>query len=130
MVTTSVFPLTAFSLTSRSGPVSRSARSPILATDKTVASSPSRGGASKSCRSLGSSLRSAASIYVHVFGAPGLFDLLGGWSVLLPRFTLRPALGAADVATIVAAVTIPYLVAAAIPAWRAATLEPDEAMRG
>ncbi len=72
----------------------------------------------------------AASVYVHVLGAPGLIRLLGGWSVLLPRFDLRPALGAGDLAALVGTITLPYVLAAAVPAWRAATLEPDEAIRG
>lgn len=72
----------------------------------------------------------AASVYVHVLGAPGLIRLLGGWSVLLPDFDLRPALGATDLLALAATITLPYLVAAAVPAWRAATLEPDEAIRG
>jgi ABC-type antimicrobial peptide transport system permease subunit len=70
-----------------------------------------------------------AYVYVFVFRAPGMLDALLGWSSLYPTFTLAPGTDATSLATIVACTVAPYIAAAAIPAWRAATLDPAEAMR-
>lgn len=70
--------------------------------------------------------------YVHVFvlGAPGLADVILGWSNLRPSLALAPVLGAETFLGILAAVILPFALVSAIPAWRAATLDPDRAMRG
>jgi ABC-type lipoprotein release transport system permease subunit len=67
--------------------------------------------------------------YVFVAGAPGLLRALLGWSSLYPEFHLAPAADGTSVLVIAAFSVAPYLVAAAVPAWRAATLDPADAMR-
>jgi len=52
-----------------------------------------------------------------------------GWSALYPPFRPAVAVGAYQVATLFFLVVFPYLVATVIPAWRAATTDPDLVMR-
>lgn len=52
-----------------------------------------------------------------------------GWSALYPSFRPAVALGAYQVTTLFFLVVFPYLVATVIPAWRAATTDPDLVMR-
>ena len=52
-----------------------------------------------------------------------------GWSTLYPPFWPGVAVGAYQVATLFFLVVFPYLVATVIPAWRAATIDPDRVMR-
>ena len=70
-----------------------------------------------------------AYVYVFVMHAPGMLHALLGWSSLYPTFTLAPGADATSLATVVACTVAPYIAAAAIPAWRAATLDPSESMR-
>ena len=53
-----------------------------------------------------------------------------GWSTLYPPFRPAVALGAYQVTTLFFLAVFPYLVATLIPAWRAATTDPDLVMRG
>jgi ABC-type lipoprotein release transport system permease subunit len=53
-----------------------------------------------------------------------------GWSTLYPPFRPMVALGAYQVTTLFFLAVFPYLVATLIPAWRAATTDPDLVMRG
>jgi ABC-type lipoprotein release transport system permease subunit len=71
-----------------------------------------------------------AYLFVFVAEAPGLRDALFGWSALYPRFRLTPAVDAAEVLTLLGAVVVPYVAVSLVPAFRAATLDPDRAMRG
>jgi ABC-type lipoprotein release transport system permease subunit len=71
-----------------------------------------------------------AYVYVFVLRAPGLLHALLGWSSLYPAFELTPATDGAAVLALLALTVAPYLAAAAVPAWRAATLDPADAMRG
>jgi ABC-type lipoprotein release transport system permease subunit len=71
-----------------------------------------------------------AYVFVFVAEAPGLRDALFGWSALYPRFRLTPAVDAAQVLTLLGTVVVPYVAVSLIPAFRAATLDPDRAMRG
>jgi ABC-type lipoprotein release transport system permease subunit len=71
-----------------------------------------------------------AYVYVFVAEAPGLRDALFGWSALYPRFRLTPAVDVAQVLTLLGTVVVPYVAVSLIPAFRAATLDPDRAMRG
>lgn len=70
-----------------------------------------------------------AGIYVDVLGAPGLLNVLLGWS------SLRPTLGplhtgfAVNTLAIVALVLAPWMVIAVIPAWRSASIEPAEVLQ-
>lgn len=68
--------------------------------------------------------------YVFLFNAPGLLRALLGWSTLYPAFQLTPATDGSSLLAILAFAMGPYLAAAAVPAWRAATIDPAEAMRG
>ncbi len=69
--------------------------------------------------------------YIHVFlTSSALFQpVLKGWSVLYPDFRLVPSVNAYQVATIFFLTVVPYTVATIIPAWRAATIDPDAVMR-
>lgn len=72
-----------------------------------------------------------AYVYVFAFGAPGMLDALLGWSALYPGgFTLRPALDISQLFAIVAATLVPFVALSTVPAWRAAQLDPDRALRG
>jgi hypothetical protein len=55
---------------------------------------------------------------------------LAGWSVLYPTVPPSLAVGPFQVATLFFLTVVPYLVATVIPAWRAATIDPDLVMRG
>lgn len=68
--------------------------------------------------------------WVFWFGAPGLRPALVGWSVLYPRAPLVPAVDLAQLLGIGLAVLGPFVLASIVPAWRAATADPLETMRG
>ena len=69
--------------------------------------------------------------YFHVFvtSAPLLAPVLKGWSTIYPAFRLTPALSPFIVSTLFLLTVVPYTVATVVPAWRAATTDPDEVMR-
>jgi ABC-type lipoprotein release transport system permease subunit len=69
--------------------------------------------------------------YLHVFYASAtLFEpVLKGWSVLYPDFRLTPFISGYQIAILFFFTVIPYTVATIIPAWRAATIDPDVVMR-
>ncbi|AOY59307.1 MULTISPECIES: ABC transporter permease [Desulfococcus] len=71
------------------------------------------------------------SAYLHTFqmSAPLFAGILKGWSVLYPRFDLPPKIDAGDVSLLFLMSVVPYTLATVIPAWRTATLPPDEALR-
>ena len=68
--------------------------------------------------------------YVSWLGAPGLWDALLGWSALHPPMQLAPALDPLQALAILAAVVVPFVSVSVVPAWRAAMVDPDQAMRG
>lgn len=70
--------------------------------------------------------------YAWVFwlGAPGLRASLVGWSVLYPRAPLTPAVDLAELLGITLAVLGPFVFLSIVPAWRAATSDPLDTMRG
>lgn len=70
--------------------------------------------------------------YAWVFwlGAPGLRPALVGWSVLYPKTALTPAVDVAQLVGIVLAVLGPFALLSVVPAWRAASADPVETMRG
>ena len=69
--------------------------------------------------------------YAHVFFfSASLFEhALKGWSVLFPRFRLIPALDGYQLTVLFFLTVLPYTAATLVPSWRAATVDPDAAMR-
>ena len=72
----------------------------------------------------------AAYVYVFVMRAPGMANALLGWSAIHPPFALAPALDATQALSLVAMVVVPFVAVSIVPAWRAAMIDPDRAMRG
>jgi ABC-type lipoprotein release transport system permease subunit len=69
--------------------------------------------------------------YGHVFflSAPLFVQALKGWSVIYPRFQLVPVVDTYQLALLFFLTVVPYTTATIIPCWRAATIDPDAAMR-
>jgi ABC-type lipoprotein release transport system permease subunit len=69
--------------------------------------------------------------YGHVFllSAPLFVQALKGWSVIYPRFQLVPVVDAYQLAVLFFLTVVPYTTATIVPCWRAATIDPDAAMR-
>lgn len=69
--------------------------------------------------------------YIHVFftGSPVFEPALKGWSSLYPNFVLTPFVNAEQIITLFFLTVVPYTVATIVPIWRAATIDPDTAMR-
>lgn len=68
--------------------------------------------------------------YVFVAQAPGLAGALLGWSALYPAMDLVPAVDAAQLFSLLGMVIVPFVGISIVPAWRAAMVDPDQAMRG
>ncbi|MDA8165159.1 MAG: FtsX-like permease family protein [Desulfobacteraceae bacterium] len=68
-------------------------------------------------------------IHVVYFGAALFRPVMVGWSVIYPPLALVPNLALADFLLIFAFTVMPYLAVTVIPAWRAATVPPDSAIR-
>jgi ABC-type lipoprotein release transport system permease subunit len=79
----------------------------------------------------GAALVGMAFAYAWVFllGAPGLRQVLAGWSVLYPETPLTPAIDAADLLGVLAATVAPFVAVSILPAWRAAITDPMEGLR-
>ncbi|PKN13664.1 MAG: ABC transporter permease [Deltaproteobacteria bacterium HGW-Deltaproteobacteria-4] len=69
--------------------------------------------------------------YGHVyFFSAGIFEpALKGWAVIYPEFRLIPRVEFDKLATLFFLTTVPYTLATIIPSWRAATIDPDAALR-
>lgn len=69
--------------------------------------------------------------YGHVFFfSASLFEhALKGWAVLYPRFKLVPTIDGYHLMVLFFLTVLPYTAATIIPAWLAATVDPDAAMR-
>jgi ABC-type lipoprotein release transport system permease subunit len=69
--------------------------------------------------------------YGHVFflSAPLFAQALKGWSVIYPRFQLVPVVDVYQLSVLFFLTVVPYTTATVIPCWRAATIDPDAAMR-
>jgi ABC-type lipoprotein release transport system permease subunit len=72
----------------------------------------------------------AAYVHVYLFDAALLSRVMFGWSSLRTPLALAPATDPATLAALVAVVVVPFTAVAAFPAWRAATIDPDQALRG
>jgi len=72
----------------------------------------------------------AAYAYVFLAHAPGLAGALFGWSALYPPLQLTPQVDLAQTLALVVGVALPFVAVGLVPAWRAATLDPDHALRG
>ena len=70
--------------------------------------------------------------YGHVFlGRLALLaPVLRGWSTLQPDLRLVPFVDALQLVSLFFLTVVPYTVATIVPAWRAATIDPDRVMRG
>lgn len=75
---------------------------------------------------LGASLAVAGVALPHPLALP---HAVLGWSTLYPPFRPAAALSAYQMATLFFLTVFPYLVATVVPAWRAATTDPDLVMR-
>jgi len=69
--------------------------------------------------------------YLHVFftGSIVFEPALKGWSSLYPNFKLTPFVNLEQLTTLFFLTVVPYTVATIVPTWRAATIDPDSAMR-
>jgi ABC-type lipoprotein release transport system permease subunit len=69
--------------------------------------------------------------YGHVFFTSSTLFLpvLKGWSTLYPDFSLVPFIDVNQVITLFFLTVVPYTITTIIPAWRAATIDPDSVMR-
>ena len=69
--------------------------------------------------------------YVHVFFTGSLVfePAFKGWSTLYPHFALKPFVSLEQLTTLFILTVVPYTVATIVPTWRAATIDPDSAMR-
>ena len=70
-----------------------------------------------------------AYLHVFMFGASLFEHALKGWSVLFPRYRLVPALDGYQLTVLFFLTVLPYTAATLVPIWRAATVDPDAAMR-
>jgi ABC-type lipoprotein release transport system permease subunit len=82
--------------------------------------------------SLSAFLLGTLAAYGHVFLGRGLLlaPVLRGWSTLQAPLRVVPAVDAQQLATLFLLTVVPYTVATLVPAWRAATVDPDRVMRG
>lgn len=70
-----------------------------------------------------------AYVWIFVFGAAGLRPALGGFSVVTPTSALTPAIDASLVLTLFLSVVGPFIALSLVPAWRAASIDPVDAMK-
>ena len=68
--------------------------------------------------------------YVFLAQAPGLAGALYGWSALHPPLRLTPQVDLAQTLALIFGVALPLVAVGLVPAWRAARLTPDAALRG
>ena len=81
---------------------------------------------------LHAALAGIVAAYVFVFHAqaPGLAQVLFGWSSLYPAFQPAPAVTGSQVLLLTSLVVLPFVAAGLVPAWRAATRDPLALLRG
>lgn len=80
---------------------------------------------------LGGSLLGLLLAYEHVFvlGAPLLAPALFGWSNVRPALVLVPSSDPLELVMLLAAIVVPFAGISIVPAWRAATVDPDRLLR-
>ena len=71
----------------------------------------------------------AAHLHVFRFGCALFAPVLRGWSVLFPDFNLQPSAEPGQLLAILLLTVAPYTLATLVPAWKAASTDPDQAMR-
>jgi len=71
-----------------------------------------------------------AYLYVFRAQAPGLYDVLVGWSSIYPKLQLAPQFDAGQVLVVLGLVVVPFVAISIVPAWRAATCDPHDLLRG
>ena len=81
--------------------------------------------------SLSAFLTGAICGYFHVYMADGILfgHALKGWGVLYPDLDLIPSVNYYQLAAIAGLTVLPYALMTIIPAWRAATIDPETVMR-
>jgi len=81
--------------------------------------------------SLSAFLLGVIAAYVHVyFASATLFEhALKGWAILYPKFTLRPAVNAYQLAILFFLTVVPYTLITIVPTWKVAITDPDVVMR-
>lgn len=81
--------------------------------------------------SLSAFLTGVVLAYGHVFffSAAMFQHALKGWSVIYPQFKLTPVIDAYQLSILFFLTVLPYTAATIVPAWLAATVPPDAAMR-
>ena len=81
--------------------------------------------------SLSAFLLGVIAAYVHVYFASAiLFEhALKGWAILYPKFTLRPAVNAYQLAILFFLTVVPYTLITIVPTWKVAITDPDVVMR-
>jgi ABC-type lipoprotein release transport system permease subunit len=72
----------------------------------------------------------AAYGYVFLARAPGLGEVLLGWSSIYPALRLTPAVDPGQFLVLLCLVVIPFVAASLVPAWRTATHDPHSLLRG
>lgn len=70
-----------------------------------------------------------AYVHVYVFDAALLSRVIFGWSNLRTPLALAPATDVGTLVALVATVVVPFTAVSAFPAWRAASIDPDRALR-
>jgi ABC-type lipoprotein release transport system permease subunit len=82
--------------------------------------------------SLSSFLTGIIFAYLHVFFTSSLLfePALKGWAVIYPQFKLTPFIDPFQVSSLFFLTVLPYTASTIVPAWRAATVDPDTVMRG
>ncbi len=81
--------------------------------------------------SLSAFILGVITAYVHVhFASASLFEhALKGWAILYPKFTLRPAVDAYQLAILFFLTVVPYTLITIVPTWKVAVTDPDVVMR-
>ncbi|TFH16492.1 ABC transporter permease [Candidatus Bathyarchaeota archaeon] len=69
-------------------------------------------------------------LYIVIFNAPVLRDVMLGWAILYPSFNAPFSVNMQSILVTYAITVIPIIFATVIPSWLNAAVDPDLAMRG